>query len=305
MTVNDVIACPDVSNIYEIPLLLRQQGLDRRITEKLNIWSREPRMEAWEDLKERIQNPDQEVTIAIVGKYVDLTDAYKSLNEALRHGGYANRAKVNLKFVDSEDIENGGLTDQLSGVHGILVPGGFGKRGIEGKVSAARFARERKVPYFGICLGMQIAVIEFARNIAGLEKANSHEFDPDSPDRVIDLMADQRDVVDMGATMRLGAYPCVLGKDTQAAKVYGRTEISERHRHRYEFANAYRERLTEAGLILSGTSPDNGLVEMVELPDHPWFIGCQFHPEFKSRPTDPHPLFRAFIEAALKHKTEQ
>jgi CTP synthase len=264
----------------------------------------EPDLSTWSSLVSAIHNPTREVTIGIVGKYVDLTDAYKSLNESLRHAGYAHHAKVNLKFVDSEELERTGAEAMLSDVDGVLVPGGFGRRGIEGKVLAVTYARTHKKPYFGICLGMQVAVIEYARNVAGLAGAHSQEFEPDAPHKVIDLMAHQRDLTDMGASMRLGAYPCHLQAGSLAEKAYGSADISERHRHRYEFATEYRDRLTEAGLILSGTSPDNALVEIVELADHPWFLGCQFHPEFKSRPTEPHPLFVAFIDATLRNSAQ-
>ena len=299
---DDVIACPDVKSIYEIPLLLRNQGIDDRIVYKLNIWSRAPQMKHWEDLNNRILHPKDTVTVGIVGKYVHLTDSYKSLNEALHHGGYEHRTTVKLRYIDSEMIENSGFEPHAAGLDAILVPGGFGKRGIEGKISAVKYARENKIPFFGICLGLQIAVIEFARNVAGLENANSHEFNEKAPHLVIDMMADQKDIVEKGATMRLGAYPCKLASESKAALAYRSEMISERHRHRYEFANAYREQFENAGLLLSGMSPDENLVEVIELPDHPWFLGCQFHPEFKSRPTDPHPLFKSFIRAALTYK---
>ncbi len=308
-----VITAIDVDNIYECPLLYNKEGLDEKIVNLLNIWTRSPRLEAWHELIKRIKNPKSGVNIAIVGKYIDLQESYKSLNEALFHGGVANEASVNLVFVDSEQLETNGGEDILATMDGILVPGGFGSRGVEGKIKASRYARENKVPYFGICLGMHMAVAEFARNVAGLENANSTEMDEKTPHPVIYLMnewfdyrtqkVEHRDLdSDLGGTMRLGAYPCNLVSNTKAYAAYGKTEISERHRHRYEFNNEYRQPLADAGMVFSGLSPDGKLVEMMELPDHPWFVGCQFHPEFKSRPMEPHPLFRDFIEAALKYK---
>ncbi len=289
--------------VYEVPLALHREGLDEKIIEKLHIWTGNPNLEKWEKIVSKVSNPAEFVEIAIVGKYVHLTDSYKSLNEALIHGGIANSCGVNLKFVDSEEIEKVGAQKFLKGANGVLVPGGFGDRGIEGKILAVKYAREGKVPLLGICLGMQLAVVEFARNLCGLAKANSSEFDPESADPVIDLMPEQRKIKDKGATMRLGAYPCKLTKGSLAAQAYQSDTISERHRHRYEFNNEYREMLTEKGLLLSGLSPDDGrLVEIVELPGHPWFLGCQFHPEFKSSPLSPHPLFRDFIKASLKRR---
>lgn len=300
---NCVIQAKDVETIYELPLELHREGFDDRLAEFLNIWSREPRLEPWEDIVRRIKNPDHHVKIAIVGKYVDLTESYKSLNEALMHGGIANSAAVDLLFVDAEEIEENGTEKLLAEADGILVPGGFGTRGVEGKIAAARYARETNVPYFGICLGMQAACLDFARHACGLEGANSFEVDEKTPHPVIHLMPEQRTVVDKGATMRLGAFPCVLKEGSRVAEIYGTDEISERHRHRYEFNNDYREQMTKQGLVLSGLSPDERLVEMIELSDHKWFIGCQFHPEFLSRPPQPHPLFTSFIEAALAHKS--
>jgi len=313
--VDAVITAKDVACIYEVPLCFHREGLDDKIVELLHIWTRAPRLEEWEKVVEAFRSPTDEVTIAIVGKYVDLTESYKSLNEALRHGGFANGCRVNLTFIDSETIDEGNVAETLGSADGILVPGGFGARGVAGKIQAARLARERKLPYFGICLGMQIAVIEFARNVAGLPDAHSSEFDPASPDPVIYLMREwfdartgrieRRDVdSDKGGTMRLGAYPCRLAAGSLAFKAYKTEEISERHRHRYEFNNAYRERLGQNGLIISGTSPDGSLVEIVELEAHPWFLGCQFHPEFKSRPMAPHPLFASFIGAALVRRRQ-
>jgi CTP synthase len=305
-----VITAKDVECIYEVPLIFHNEGLDSKIVELLNIWTRTPRLENWETLCHEMKHPEYTVTIAIVGKYVDLTESYKSLNEALAHGGLPNRCRVELVFVDSETISSDTCSQALSEVDGILVPGGFGSRGIEGKICAARFARENKIPYFGICLGMQIAVVEFARHVANLKGAHSSEIDPTTPYPVIYLMTEwydeqtqtvqKRDINSAkGGTMRLGAYPCQLVKDTLAFQAYGDVNISERHRHRYEFNNALRDKLEESGLIISGTSPSGDLVEIVELRDHPWFLGCQFHPEFKSRPMNPHPLFREFIKAAL------
>ena len=299
--VADVIAAPDSPSIYQVPLGLHAEGADQRVLERLNIWAGAPRLDEWEKLVHAIHNPKRDVSIAIVGKYTDLTDSYKSLNEALLHGGYLHGVRVQLEFIDSEALEGKDVAKALRGYHAILVPGGFGRRGTEGKIDAIRFAREQRVPFFGICLGMQMAVVEFARNVAGIEDAHSREFEPETDNAVIDLMAEQIEVVDKGGTMRLGAYPCVLAHGSLASSTYGSHEISERHRHRFEFANAYREPLTAAGMALSGQSPDGALVEIVELPEHPWFLGCQFHPEFKSRPTDPHPLFASFVEAAIDY----
>ncbi|KPK45740.1 MAG: CTP synthase [Nitrospira bacterium SM23_35] len=312
LDVDAVIAARDVETIYEVPLMLHYEGLDHLISNKFHLNPNEPDLSLWKDIVRKIKEPKNEVTIAIVGKYTGLKDSYKSLTEALLHGGIANDSRVNLQWIDSEEIEVNGPERSLSEVDGILVPGGFGYRGIEGKVKAIKFAREKKIPFFGICLGMQCAVIEFARDVCGLS-ANSSEFDMNTKEPVIYLMERwydyKKEKVEVrsetshkGGTMRLGAYPCVLREGTNALKAYGRKELSERHRHRYEFNNAYRGILTRHGLKISGLSPDEELVEMIEIEDHPWFVGCQFHPEFKSRPTDPHPLFRAFIEASLKGK---
>jgi CTP synthase len=308
--VEAVITAKDVDCIYEVPLNFNKEGLDDRIVEMLRIWTRSPRLEEWGELVQKIKNPRFSTTIAIVGKYTDLTESYKSLNEALCHGGIPNDCKVNLEYVDSEKIEPDNVEKKLGKACGILVPGGFGPRGIEGKILAAKYAREKKVPYFGICLGMQIAVIEFARHIAGMPKAHSAEFDALTSHPVIYLMMEwyddktgtvqKRDITsDKGGTMRLGAYPCNIEKETFAYQAYQTEKISERHRHRYEFNNAFKAVLEENGLLISGASPDGELVEIVELKDHPWFLGCQFHPEFKSRPRDPHPLFREFVKASL------
>ncbi|MEN9798213.1 MAG: hypothetical protein RL653_1909 [Pseudomonadota bacterium] len=295
-----VFTSPDVRSIYELPLELQKQGLDERLAELLNIWSRAPRLEKWERICEKFYSPARgEVRIGIVGKYVDLKESYKSLNEALLHGGIANDVRVTLTFVDSQEVETQGPAALLSEVDAVLVPGGFGVRGTEGKISAVRYARENKVPFFGICLGLQMAVIEFSRNVLGLKGAGSLEFDPQSPHPVVTLMEGQVNVQQKGGTMRLGSYACTLKPGSLAAKLYGAEKIDERHRHRYEVNNAYRERLQEAGLVVSGVNPELDLVEMVELPGHPHFVGCQFHPEFKSKPFAPHPLFSGFIRAAL------
>ena len=309
---DSVIAAVDVETVYEVPICFQNEGLGRLLDKKLLMKDLEPDLSVWVEVVRRIKHPESETTIAIVGKYVELKDAYKSLAEALLHGGIANNSRVTLLWADSEEIEQRGAEDLLSEVDGILVPGGFGSRGIEGKISAIRYAREKKVPYFGICLGMQTAVIEFGRSVCGLQ-ANSTEFDTRIKDPVIYLMGKwfnhrtgkvevRSKDSHMGGTMRLGAYPCVLKEGTHAYRAYGMKEISERHRHRYEFNNDYRALLCDSGLEISGTSPDGELVEIVELKDHPWFVGCQFHPEFKSKPIEPHPLFKGFIEAALKEK---
>ena len=294
---------PDVKSIYELPLELHRQGLDERLSEVLNIWSRAPRLERWERILEKTYSPAKgEVRIGIVGKYTDLKESYKSLNEALMHGGIANDVRVTLKYVDSQEVESQGAPALLGDVDAVLVPGGFGVRGTEGKVLAVRHARERKVPFFGICLGLQMAVVEFARDVLGLAGANSVEFDEKTPHPVISLLESQVQVLDKGGTMRLGAYGCVLKSGTLAARLYGKDEISERHRHRYEVNNAYRSRLSDGGMVVSGHNAELNLVEMIELPDHPYFVGCQFHPEFKSKPFAPHPLFSGFIRAALEHR---
>jgi CTP synthase len=300
VAVEAVIGAIDVGCIYEVPLMFHEEGLDELIAERLNIWSRAPDLSTWQRIVTRFKEPSRgTIKIGIVGKYVHLRDSYRSLNEALVHGGLANDCRVELEYIDSEQVERQGPEMLLAGLDAVLVPGGFGDRGTEGKIAAIGYARTNKVPFFGICLGMQLAVVEFARHVAGLSGANSVECDEDAPHLVIDLMPDQRGVRNKGATMRLGAYPCVLAPGSRASEAYGTSEISERHRHRYEFANEYRARLVEAGLVLGGTSPDERLVEMIELHDHPFFIGCQFHPEFKSRPAAPHPLFAGFVRAAL------
>jgi len=306
---NCVISAPDVKSIYELPLALQREGLDERVIERLNIWTRAPDLRAWERIVETTLNPMHGVvTIAMVGKYVELTESYKSLTEALHHSGVENDCKVEVIYIDSEEIEKLGFESAMrkSGcehaVDGILIPGGFGARGSEGKIAATQFAREHKIPFFGICLGLQMAVIEFARNMAGLSGANSTEFDANSSVPVIDIMETQRSVKRKGGSMRLGAYPCALREGTLARKLYGQTQISERHRHRFEVNNNYRATLEKSGMVLSGTSPDDQLVEIIELADHPFYLGVQFHPEFKSTPRKPHPLFRGFIAATLSHR---
>jgi CTP synthase len=303
VAVEAVIGALDVGCIYEVPLMLHAEGLDELIAERLNIWSRSPDVGAWHRIVSRFKNPSRgSVKIGIVGKYVHLKDSYKSLHEALVHGGLSSDCRVELEYIDSEQVEQQGPEPLLAGLDAVLVPGGFGDRGTEGKIAAIGYARLNKLPFFGICLGMQLAVVEYARHVAGLESANSSEFDKDTPHAVIDLMPEQRGVRNKGATMRLGAYPCMLAPGSLAAEAYGATEISERHRHRYEVSNDYRDQLAAAGLVLSGMSPDRRLVEMVELRDHPFFMGCQFHPEFKSRPLAPHPLFARFVRAALERQ---
>jgi CTP synthase len=301
--VDSVIAAVDVGCIYELPIALHAEGLDEIVTERLNIWSRRPDLGAWRAMVRRFTDPSRgSVKIGVCGKYVHLKDAYKSLHESLVHGGMANDVRVELEYIDSEEIEQVGPEARLAHLDAILVPGGFGERGTEGKIAATKYARTHGVPFFGICLGMQLAVVEFARTVCKLDGANSTEFDKDTPYPIIDLMNDQRTTTQKGGTMRLGAYPCTLLAGSVAAEAYGTTEISERHRHRYEFNNAFREQLSAAGLILSGTSPDQRLVEMIELKNHPYFVGCQFHPEFKSRPMAPHPLFSRFVRAAIERR---
>jgi len=301
-----VIDAPDVDTIYGVPLSLRNGGLGSAVLEHFGMDDPEPDLSVWHDICRRIREPERVVHIAMVGKYVELADAYKSVNESLIHGGMANEVRVKINYIDAESLEKDG-TDCLSKADGILVPGGFGQRGTEGKIAAIRYARENNIPYFGICLGMQLAVIEFARNVAGLEGAISSEFNERAEHPVIALMTEweqegariQRSFdSDLGGTMRLGGYPCRLQQDTHTFAAYEKTEIRERHRHRYEFNNTYREQLEAAGLVVAGTLPDNSLVEIVEVKDHPWFVACQFHPEFLSRPYAPHPLFAAFIAAS-------
>jgi CTP synthase len=293
-----VITARDVDSIYEVPLVFHQEKLDETIVQKLGLETPNPELRRWKRIVRMITKPKGRVRIALVGKYVDLKDSYKSLYESLIHGGIGNQLGVDVEWIDSEDLEGKRVDRILKDCDGVLVASGFGHRGIEGKISAIRYAREKAVPFFGICLGMQCAVIEFARNVVGLQKASSAEFDPKTPHPVIDLLPEQRHLVDKGATMRLGAYLCHIQKKTRVYGIYRERAISERHRHRYEFNNLYRDQMEKGGMVFGGLSPDGKLVEMVELPNHPWFVAVQFHPEFKSRPDAPHPLFQSFIKAA-------
>ena len=299
---NAVITAKDVETVYEVPIVFRKEGLDDLIVRLLHLDTGPPNLREWDAMVQKIKRPKHEISVALVGKYVGLKESYKSLAEALVHGGIDHETRVNIHWLESEEIERQGTERVLREADGILIPGGFGVRGIEGKIETIRFAREQGIPFLGLCLGMQCAVIEFARNVAGLKEANSSEFDPNTPHPVIDLMADQRAVSEKGGTMRLGSYLCRIAEGSLAHKAYGVAEVRERHRHRYEFNNAYREQMTNQGLVLSGLSPDGRLVEIVELRDHPWFVATQFHPEFTSRPHHPHPLFSGFVGAALKRK---
>jgi CTP synthase len=304
--VQAVFEALDAKSIYEVPILFHLQGLDDFLVKKLKLRAAaHANMTQWARFVQQVYHPQREVEIAIAGKYVELHDAYKSIIESFIHAGVANRAKVKLRWVDSEEVEHKGPGAMLKGVSGVLVPGGFGDRGIEGKIEVIRYAREKKIPFFGICLGMQCAVIEFSRHVLGLSQANSGEFNPKTPDEVISMMEDQLKIRDMGGTMRLGSYPCKVEKGTKAFQAYKQGLIHERHRHRYEFNNAYRDRAKAKGMRLSGLSPDGNLVEMVELVNHPWFVGVQFHPELKSRPLNPHPLFRDFVKAAVKYGSKK
>ncbi|HYL78758.1 MAG TPA: CTP synthase [Bryobacteraceae bacterium] len=300
--VEAVITATDVQSVYEVPLVFAEQGVDEIILRLFHMEAKPRDLSRWTGMLERMQNPEDEVDIALVGKYVEYEDSYKSLKEALLHGGLAHRVKVNIHWIESEQLEWPGCAAELKKYDGILVPGGFGKRGVEGMITAIRYAREAKVPYFGICLGMQTAVIEFARNVCGMAEANSTEFDPATPDRVIYKLRELKGVDELGGTMRLGAYPCLLTEGSFAREAYGAPEISERHRHRYEFNREYEQVLTQGGLRLSGQTPDGVYVEICEISNHPWFLGCQFHPEFKSKPMEPHPLFAAFIGASHKNR---
>jgi CTP synthase len=302
---NAVINAIDASTIYQVPLFMNKEGADKFILNKLGLEERDLDLSVWEEIVYRIKNPEDTVTIGVVGKYVNLKDAYISLNEALIHGGIDNKVKVDIKWIDAEDLESQNPDKFLDDVDGILVPGGFGERGIEGKIRAVNFARNKDIPFFGICLGMQCAVIEFARNVLKYDDANSTEFNPKTEHPVIDYMEEQKKIKKLGGTMRLGAYECKLAEGTRAYTAYKSETIFERHRHRLEFNNNFREELTKAGLVISGVNPDRDLVEIIELKSHRWFLGCQFHPEFKSKPTLPHPLFSGFINAALKFKTEK
>jgi CTP synthase len=299
-----VITAKEVGSIYEVPVVFAREEVDTLALRYLHIEAKDRDLKQWEDIVHRVYNPKDEVTIGIVGKYVEYEDSYKSLKEALVHGALAHNLKLVVNWIEAEGLEtaDNSYESQLENYDGILVPGGFGKRGIEGMLKAIRYAREKKVPYFGICLGMQTACIEFARNVCGLPDANSSEFDPATPHRVIYKLRELRGVEELGGTMRLGAWPCKIETGTLAYKIYGKTEISERHRHRYEFNREYESTMTAGGLRISGSTPDGTYVEMVELPDHPHFIGCQFHPEFKSKPLEPHPLFRTFIDASYEHR---
>ena len=299
-----VIEARDVEHtIYEMPLTLHEEGLDKLVCDLLHLETPEPDLASWRKFVDRIVSPTNQVTIAVVGKYIDLQDAYKSIYESLTHAAASQDCGINLKLVDAESLQSG-VDRQLKDVAGVLIPGGFGGRGVEGKIKAARFAREHKVPYLGLCLGMQVATIEFARNVCGIENANSTEFDKDTKEPVISLLEEQREVRNKGASMRLGTWPTKIAKGTLAEKIYGRDEVMERHRHRYEFNMKYRDRMSDKGFVISGTSPDGTLAELVELRDHPYFVGCQYHPEFQSKPTKPHPLFKGFIQACLAHQSQ-
>ncbi|MCK4547596.1 MAG: CTP synthase [Candidatus Eisenbacteria sp.] len=305
VAVGNVIEAGDVRCIYEVPLRFREEGLDQRVVDHLGIDAPETDIAEWEAMVQRIHAGDRLVRIGICGKYVNLQDAYKSINEALTHAGIGNGCRVEAQWIDSEFLNSDNISAHLADLDAILVPGGFGDRGIDGKLHAVRYARENDVPYLGICLGMQCAVIEFARNVLGLQDANSREFDAESPHRVIDLMSSQEGILDMGGTMRLGSFECVLQPGTRSAEAYAATPVQERHRHRYEFNSAYEQQFETAGMVVSGASPDGRLAEIVEIPLHPWFVGCQFHPEFKSRPMKAHPLFLAFVKAALAYSASR
>jgi CTP synthase len=297
-----VIGATDRPSIYEVPLMFHEGGLDSLVVQGLGLDTDAPDLKAWVDFVSRVRDPEKECEIAVVGKYTHVRDAYKSIMEAFVHAGAANRARVRVRWVEAGDVETRGAAESLADVDGVLVPGGFGERGVEGKVEAARYARERGIPYFGLCLGMQVATVEFARHVVGWQEAHSSEFDPHAAQKVIDLMADQEGISEKGGTMRLGSYRCALKPGSLAARAYGRTEVEERHRHRYEFNNKYAAQLQSRGLVLSGRCVGRDLVEIVELPDHPWFLAVQFHPELKSRPYDPHPLFVDFVRAALERR---
>lgn len=302
---NAVVECRDASTLYEVPLNLRDEGLDEIVVNHLKLTTPAPDMREWESMLSRIQKLEKTVEIAIVGKYVALHDAYLSVVESLSHAGFAANAEVKIRWVNAEEITDENVDEMLRGIGGILVPGGFGDRGIEGKISAIRYAREQLIPFFGICLGMQVSVIEYGRSVLGLQGANSSEIDPNTQYPLIDLLPEQKDIEDMGGTMRLGLYPCKIIPDSLAMSCYDDELVYERHRHRYEFNNAYRDEIEKAGLVISGTSPDGRLVEIVELPEHPWFLSVQFHPEFTSRPNRPQPLFREFVKASLTHSEQQ
>ena len=298
----NVIEAADATSIYKVPMLLHKQGLDQIIVDSLNIWTRAPDLFEWKSIEESLDNPKFSCKIGIVGKYVGLIDSYKSISESLTHAGIATKAKIEIKYIDASHISEECVHGLLGDCDGVIVPGGFGNRGVEGKVTAIRYLRESGTPFLGICLGMQLAAVEFARSKLGLADSQSQEFKPDGKHQIIHLMDDQKEVTNKGGTMRLGAYPCRLQQGTKAHQAYKASMISERHRHRFEFNNAYREKFRENGFIFSGLSPDERLVEMFELEDHPWFVGCQFHPELKSRPMDPHPLFKEFVLSCLPGK---
>ena len=302
---NSVFSAPDIDTIYRLPLYLKKENLDKVIAKYLKIEYREPDLKDWESIVESLISLEDKVNIAIVGKYIELKDAYKSIIEAFTHSQIVNKEKVNLKWINSDELTEDNIGEKLGDADGILVPGGFGERGIEGKILTAKFARENNIPYFGICLGMQVAVIEFARNVAGLKNANSTEFSEDTPHPVIDLMPEQKNIDKKGGTMRLGAYRCVLKEGTKVRKIYGEPVIYERHRHRYEFNPKYRPILEEKGLVVSGIYEEKNLAEIIELPNHRWFVACQFHPEFKSKPLNPHPLFVDFVKSAINYKKDK
>jgi len=302
MDSSDVIQNLDAETLYEVPLMLEKEGLPQMVINHLGLKCGKPELSEWKEMVEKVKNPKGTVKIALVGKYVELKDAYLSVAEALRHAGIANEIEIDIDWIHSEELDENNCKEFLKDADGILVPGGFGDRGIEGKICATRYARENNIPFLGICLGMQMAIVEFARNVVGLKGAHSSELDPETQHPVIDLMPEQRDIEDMGGTMRLGLYPCKIEDNTKAKEAYGEELIYERHRHRYEFNNEFRDKALEHGLIISGISPDERLVEIIELKDHPWFVAAQFHPEFKSRPTRSHPLFRDFIKASKENK---
>lgn len=297
-----VIDACDLDSIYKVPLYLHNQGLDQIIVDVLNIWTRNPDLSDWRRIEDALDKPKATVNIGIVGKYVDVIDSYKSISESLIHAGIASHTKVEVTYFDAATLHTGNVAEKLRGLDGVIIPGGFGNRGIEGKIAAIEYLRENKVPFLGICLGMQLAAIEFARNVLKLKDADSQEFNPKSPNQIIHLMEDQKSVTDMGGTMRLGAYPCQLASGSRAAAAYEAAAISERHRHRYEFNNDFRDAFSTAGMRFSGLSPDGRLVEMIELEDHPWYVACQFHPELKSKPMHPHPLFKNFVTASLQNR---
>lgn len=300
-----VINCTDAKTVYQVPLMLHKEGIDDIIVNHLNIWAKKPDLSRWQDVADRFMNPEESVDIAVVGKYVDLIESYKSINEALIHGGIAYTARVNCHYIDAEELNDSNVLEKLGHVDGILVPGGFGERGIAGKILAVKYARENHIPFFGICLGLQVAVIEYARNVAGIADADSEELNPKAKNLVIHKMKTQAHVEKKGGTMRLGDHPCVIKADSLAHKIYHKKEILERHRHRYEVNNQHVEALEQAGLLVSGICPEVNLVEMIEIPSHPFFIACQFHPEFSSRPNRPHPIFKSFIAHALSQKSQK